>query len=68
MPTGETPFKLAFGIKAVIFVEVGMLSLKQAYYNNHNNNEELKLALDYLFEVRDDAALRMALYQQKFSK
>jgi len=42
MPTGETPFKLAFGIEAVILVKVGILSLRRAYYDDHNNNKELK--------------------------
>jgi len=65
---GETPFKLAFGTEAVILFEVGMSSLRRAYYDDHNINEELKLALDCLSEVRDDAAERMALYQQKISK
>ena len=37
-------------------IEVGMSSLRWAYYDDHNNNEELKLALDCLSKVRDDAA------------
>ena len=53
---GETPFKLAFGTEAVILFEVGMSSLRRAYYDDHNNNEELKLALDCLSKVRDDVA------------
>ena len=56
MPTRETPFKLAFDTETVIPVEVGMSSLKRAYYDDHNNNEELKLALDCLSKVRDDVA------------
>lgn len=67
-PTRETPYKLAFGIEAVIPVEVGMLSLRQTYYDNHSNNKGLKLSLDCLPEVRDDAAQRMALYHQKMTK
>ena len=57
-PTGETPFKLAFSTEAVIPVEVGMSSLRRAYYDDHNNNKELKLALDCLSEVRDDTATK----------
>ena len=67
-PTGETPFKLAFGIKAVIPVEVGMSSLRQTSYDDLSNDEGLKLALDFLLEVRDDAAQRMALYHEKMTK
>jgi len=35
-PTKETPFKLAFGIEAVILVEVGMSSLRQTRYDEHS--------------------------------
>ena len=54
-PTGETPFKMAFGIEAVILVEIGVLSIKRAWYDKQSNDESLKLALDCLPEVRDDA-------------
>ena len=64
-PTGETPFKLAFSIEAVILVEIGVSSLRQAHYDEGTNNEELRLSLDCLAKVRDEAALRMAGYQQK---
>ncbi|XP_075640212.1 uncharacterized protein LOC142611953 [Castanea sativa] len=66
--TGETPFKLAFGTKVVIPVEVGMLSLRRTCYDEHNYDKGLKLAFDCLPEVRDDAAQRMALYQERMTK
>lgn len=50
---GETPFKLAFGTKVMIPIKVRVSSLKQTYYDDHSNDEELRLALDYLSEVRD---------------
>ena len=55
-PTGKTPFKLAFGTKAVSPVEVGVSSIRRTCYDEHSNDEGLKLALDCLPEVRDDAA------------
>ena len=61
-PTGETPFKMAFGTEVVIPVEIGVLSIRRAWYNEQSNDEGLKLALDCLPEVRDDAAQRMALH------
>ena len=64
-PTGETPFKLAFGTKAVIPAKIRVSSLRQAHYDEGTNNDELGLNLDCLAEVRDEAALRMARYQQK---
>ena len=62
IPTGETPFKMAFGTEVVIPVEIGVLSIRRAWYNEQSNDEGLKLALDCLPEVRDDAAQRMVLH------
>ena len=59
---GETPFKMAFGTEAVIPVEVGVSSLKRVSYDEQCNDEGLKLAFDFLPEVIDDTAQRMALY------
>lgn len=61
-PMGETLFKLAFGIEVVIPIEVGLSSLKRTHYDENLNNEELKLALDCLFEIRDNVAQKMAQY------
>ena len=61
-PTGETPFKMAFGTEVVIPVEIGVSSIRRAWYNEQSNDEGLKLALDCLPEVRDDAAQRMVLH------
>ena len=66
--TGETPFKLAFGTEAIIPVEVGMSSLRRTCYDEHNNDKGLKLALDCLLEVREDAAQRMALYLERMTR
>ena len=68
MQTGETPFKLAFDTKAVIPAEVGVSSLRRAHYDEGTTNDVLKLNLDCLAEIRDEAALRIARYQQKMEK
>ena len=67
-PIGETPFKLAFGTDAVVPVEVEVSSLRMVCYDEKNNDEGLKLALDCLHEVREDTAQRMALYQERMMK
>ena len=67
-PTGETPFKMVFGTEAVVLVEVEGSSLKRVCYDEQSNDEGLKLALDFLPEVRDDAAQRMALYQERMTR
>ena len=45
-PTRETPFKLAFDTKAIIPVEIGVSSFRQAHYNKGTNNDQLRLSLD----------------------
>ena len=54
--TRETPLKLVFGTEAVISMEVGLSSLRRAHYNKISNNDELRLNLDFISEVRDEAA------------
>ena len=62
-PIGETPFKLTYGIEAVIPVEVGVTSTRRATFSEEENDDKLRLNLDCLEEVRDKASSRMANYQ-----
>ena len=50
--TGETPFRLAFGTKAVIPAEVGLTSFRVDHYNEEKNDKELHLNLDLLNKER----------------
>ena len=45
-PTGETPFKLAYGSEAVIPAEVHMANHKVTKYQDKDNEEQLRLDLD----------------------
>ena len=45
-----------------------MSSLRRTCYDEHNNDEGLKVALDCLLEVREDAAQRMALYLERMTR
>ena len=67
-PTGETPFKLPYGIEVVIPVEVGVISTRRATFSEEENDDKLRLNLDYLDEVREEASCRMTKYQQKMAK
>ena len=49
---------MAFGTKAVILAEIGVSSLRQAHYDEDTNNDELRLSLDCLAKVRDEATLK----------
>ena len=61
--TRETPFNLTYGTKAVLLVEIGFPSLRTEFFDKHSNDDQLKLNLDCLDEVRDQASQRMAKYQ-----
>ena len=62
------PFNLTYGTEAIIPVEVGLTGLKREFFNEHSNNDQLKLNLDCLDKVRDQASQRMTKYQQKMAK
>ena len=67
-PTREMPFNLTYGTEAVILVEVGLTSLRKEFFDEQSNDGKLKLNLDCLDEVRDQASQRMTKYQQKMTE
>ena len=67
-PTGETPFRLSYGTEAVILVEVGVTSTRQAAFSEEGNDEELRINLDCLDEVRENASSRMEKYRQNMAE
>ena len=67
-PTGETPFRLTYRIEAVIPVEVRVTSTRQAAFSEEGNDEELRINLDCLDEVRENASSKMTKYQQKMAE
>ena len=66
-PTGETPFRLTYGTEAIIPVEVGMNSNRQEMFHEDSNDDQLRVNLDCLDEVRDEASNKMTKYQQKIA-
>ena len=58
IPTGESPFKLAYGSEAVIPAEVHMANHRVMIYQDKDNEEQLCLNLDLIDEVRTDAEHR----------
>ena len=67
-PTGETPFKLAYGSKAVILAEVHMANHRVMMYQDKDNKEQLHLSLDLIDEVRIDADERTARYKNLMAR
>ena len=62
--TGETPFSLAYRIKAIIPVEIGVPSLRRETYNQEENFAFQRYELDLLEGKRDLAAHRIASYKR----
>ena len=67
-PTGETFFKLAYGSEAVIPAEVHMANHKVTMYQDKDNEEQLRLNLDLINEVRTDAEERTARYKNLMAR
>ena len=68
IPTGETPFRLTYGTKAMISVEVRVTSTRRMVFSEEGNDKKLRLNLDCLDEVIDKASSRMTKYQQKMAE
>ena len=67
-PTGETLLRLTYGTEAVIPVEVGVTSTRQAAFSKEGNEDELRINLDCLDEVREKASNKMEKYRQKMAE
>ena len=67
-PTGETPFKLAYGSEAVIPEEVLVANHRVMKYQDEENEEQLRLNLDLIDEVRMDAEQRTARYKSPMAR
>ena len=67
-PTGETPFKLAYGSEAVIPAEVHMANHRVTIYRDNDNEEQLRLNLNLIDEVRTDVEERTARYNNLMAR
>ena len=67
-PTGETPFKLAYGSEAVIPVEVHMANHRVKEYQAEENEVPLRLNLDLIDKVRMDAEQRTVRYKNLMAR
>ena len=50
-PTGETPFRLAYGCEPVIPVEIGLTSYRVENYDERKNDKAIRLQLGLMDEV-----------------
>lgn len=66
--TSETPCLLAFGVEAVIPVEIGSSSFRIQHYNPRFNSEVLKLYLYLLQEKQEETRVRTSAYKAKATR
>ena len=62
-PIEEIPFKLAYESEAVIPTEVHMANHRVTMYQDKDNEEQLRLNLNLIDEVRTDADERTTRYK-----
>ena len=67
-PTGETPFKLAYGSEVVIPTEVHMASHRVKEYQVEENEVQLRLNLDLIDKVRTVAKQRTTRYKNLMAR
>ena len=63
--TGETPFSMSYGAKAVIPIETSFPTLRTQSFNPNDNDKLLERSLDLIKERRQSAMVQLAYYQQK---
>lgn len=61
-PIGETLFKLTHGTEAVIPVKVGITSMRRKVFQKGSNDDQLKVSLDCLDKVKEEASQKMVKY------
>ncbi|XP_021773991.1 uncharacterized protein LOC110737954 [Chenopodium quinoa] len=66
--TSKSPFTLAYGVDAVVLVEVQIPSLRIHHYEQQGNEKRMIEELDFLPEVRLKAALKLAAQKSRISK
>ena len=66
--TGETPFTLAYGVEAVIPLEVGIPTTRTTDFEVETNEDNLRKDPYLLEERRDLAIVRLASYQQRIKR
>ncbi|KAL5552138.1 hypothetical protein UlMin_002314 [Ulmus minor] len=66
--TGETPFSLAYGVEAVIPVEISLPTFRVDNFDEESNDVLLALATDLLEEKREISQVRAAALQQTITR
>nr|KYP57376.1 Pro-Pol polyprotein [Cajanus cajan] len=65
--TRETPFRLAYGVDAMVPVEVGEPSFRRQHFHEESNDNSLRAELDVLDEVRERTQVVAEACKQRMS-
>ncbi|GKC52999.1 reverse transcriptase domain-containing protein [Tanacetum coccineum] len=65
---GDTPFSLTYGMEAVVPAEIRMPTYRTAVMDVVHNDDEIRLNLDLLEEIRKRAAIREAKAKSKMTR
>ncbi|CAA0843118.1 Unknown protein, partial [Striga hermonthica] len=63
--TGETPFSLAYGMEALLLVEIELSSQRSSTYDSEQNEDLMMAALDTIEVLRGRATIRVETYKQR---
>ena len=66
--TGETPFSMTYGAKAVIPLETGFSTLRMSSFTSSSNDGLLEKSLDLIEERRERVMVQLAYYQHKLKQ
>ena len=66
--TGETPFALAYGVEAVIPLEVDLPTIRTTEFDAEQNENNLRKDLNLIEERRDLATIKLASYQRQMKR
>ena len=64
-PTGEASFSLTYEIKVVVPIETEFPTFRVMTFNEKNNDEAIRLELDFINEKRLEALTRLAAQNAK---
>ena len=66
--TGQTQFRLVYGSEALLPVKIGVQTIRVKHLSQEVNQESRLLDLELIDEVRDNAAWKMAAYQNRIAR
>ena len=59
---------MTYGSEVVVPIEIRLMTLRTLTYDNQQNEEQLRLNLDLIDEVRETVEARMKRYQEKMAR